>query len=292
MTRRVIGALFILTLLSVFGIGQSAYDAEVSKWRAEYQAKLTSDTGWITLAGLFWLKEGENTVGKGENFDVKLTENFPKEKFGEIDFHDGKATLKVENGVEASSSGVPVSTIELLSGEKGKPTIIEAGSQTFFLIKRENRYGIRLKDKQNPKLKSFAGLHWYPVANKLRVDATFERFDEPKEILVPNVLGGSFKYNSPGLLKFKIGGKEYSLQPVEEEDKLFIIFRDQSSRSETYGAGRFLYADKPVDGKVILDFNKAENPPCAYTPYATCPLPPPQNRLDVEIKAGEKRFDH
>jgi uncharacterized protein (DUF1684 family) len=292
MTRRVLGAIFVFIVFSVSGIGQSGYSDEITNWRAEYQTKLTSDTGWLTLAGLFWLKEGANTVGKGENFDIRLTESFPKEKFGEIDFHNGKATLTVEIGAEASSGGAPISTIELLSGENGKPTIVETGSQTFFLIKRENRYGIRLKDKQNPKLKNFAGLHWYPVAKKLRVDATLEPFDEPKEILVPNVLGGSFRYKSPGILKFWIRGKEYSLQPVEEDDKLFIIFRDKTYRSETYGAGRFLYAAKPVDGKVILDFNKAENPPCAYTPFATCPLPPSQNRLDVEIKAGEKRFDH
>src|SRR5205085_359946 len=138
----------------------------------------------------------------------------------------------------------------------------------------------------------FKGLHWFPIDDSYKVTAIFEQLDTPKEILIPNVLGSSFKMKSPGTLKFKIGGKAYSLQPVEEGDHLFIIFRDLSSKTETYGAGRFLYADKPVNGRVTLDFNKSENPPCAFTSFATCPLPPPQNRLDVAINAGEKRYDH
>lgn len=292
MTRRVFGAVIVLTLFSVLGIGQSEYDADVAIWRAEYQKKLTSETGWLTLAGLFWLKEGPNSVGKGESFDIKLTENFEQEKFGEIELREGKVTLVVEPGVEAKVDGNAISRLELGSDNKGKPKIVETGSQLFFVIKREDRLGIRLKDKRSPKLLKFTGLHWFPVDEKYRVEASFEPFEVPREILVPNVLGGTFKYKSPGLLHFKLRGKEVALQPVEEDDKLFIIFRDGTSKNDTYGAGRFLYAAKPVDGKVTLDFNKAENPPCAYTPFATCPLPPPQNRLSVAIKAGEKRFDH
>src|SRR5205085_7855858 len=130
------------------------------------------------------------------------------------------------------------------------------------LIRREDRYEIRLNDKDAPKLKSFTGLHWYPIDTNYRVVATFVPFAAPKQVLVPNVLGGNFKYKSPGLLKFSLKGKQYSLQPVEEDEKsLFIIFRDLSSKDESYGAGRFLYTERPVHGKVVLDFNKAENPP-------------------------------
>ena len=292
MTRRVFGAVIVLTLFSVLGIGQSEYDADVAKWRSEYQKKLTSETGWLTLAGLFWLKEGSNTVGKGDSFDIKLTENFEGEKFGDVELRDGKVTLVVEPDVEAKVDGNLISRLELGSDDKGKPKIVETGTQLFFLIKREDRLGIRLKDKRSPKLLNFTGLHWFPVDERYRVEASFEPFEVPREILVPNVLGGTFKYKSPGLIHFKIRGKQVSLQPVEEDDKLFIIFRDTTSKKDTYAAGRFLYAAKQVDGKVTLDFNKAENPPCAYTPFATCPLPPPQNRLSVAIKAGEKRFDH
>ncbi len=275
-----------------FADAQANYKQEIEKWRAEHETDLKKDGGWLTVAGLFWLKDGANSVGAGSGFDVELPADF-KGKFGVINFQNSAANLKVENGVQATSDGKNVSSIELVSDENGNPTVIKSGGLSFYLIKRENRFGIRLKNQNSPKRLNFTGLHWFPIDENYKVTATFEAFSEPKEVLIPNVLGGNFKMKSPGILKFEINGKNYSLQPVEEEDHLFIIFRDLSSKTETYGAGRFLYAEKPVNGKVILDFNKAENPPCAFTSFATCPLPPPQNRLNVSIKAGEKRFgDH
>ncbi|MEY2482933.1 MAG: uncharacterized protein QOK24_1461 [Verrucomicrobiota bacterium] len=273
--------------------GQTDYTKAVEKWRSERETNLKKETGWLTVAGLFWLKNGINTVGAGENFDVRLTDNFKKGKFGEINFKDGAATLKVQSGVDAQSDGKSISTIDLVSDEKGKPTEIRVGTQTFYLIRREDRFGIRLKDGNSEARRNFKGLHWFPIDESYKVAARFEAFPEPKEVMVPNVLGGNFKMKSPGILKFTLKGKEGSLQPVTEDDgTLFIIFGDGSNRNETYKSGRFLYADKPVNGEALLDFNKAENPPCAFTPFATCPLPPPQNKLEVEIKAGEKRYDH
>jgi uncharacterized protein (DUF1684 family) len=286
----------LLAALSVSlasALAQTDYVKEIEKWRSDRETTLKKETGWLTVAGLFWLKEGINTVGAGENFDVRLTDNFKKGKFGEIEFKNGAAALKVEKGVEAQSEGKDISTIDLVSDEKGKPTEIRTGTQTFFLIKREERFGIRLKDSNSEARRNFKGLHWFPVDESWKVTARFEPFPEPKEIAVPNVLGGNFKMKSPGMLKFTLKGKEYSLQPVDEGDgTLFIIFRDKSSESETYKSGRFLYADQPVNGEAVLDFNKAENPPCAFTPFATCPLPPPGNSVEVEVKAGEKRYDH
>jgi len=289
---------FGILLAIVFGglaplAAQTDYANGIEKWRQEREANLKKETGWLTVAGLFWLKEGVNTVGAGEEFDVRLTDNFKKGKFGQIEFHNGAAVLKVENGVEAQSDGKSVSTVDLVSDEKGKPTEIRTGTQMFYLIKREERFGIRLKDSNSEARRNFKGLHWFPIDEGWKVTAQFEPFPEPKEIAVPNVLGGNFKMKSPGMLKFSLNGKEYRLQPVDEGDgTLFIIFRDKSSENETYRSGRFLYAEKPVNGAAVLDFNKAENPPCAFTPYATCPLPPPGNSLDLEIKAGEKRYDH
>ena len=272
---------------------QTDYTRAVEKWRNDRETNLKKETEWLTVAGLFWLKDGINTIGVGENFNVRLTDNFKKGKFGEINFKDGAAALKVETGVEAQSDGKNVSRIDLVSDEKGKPTEIRTGSQTFYLIRREDRFGIRLKDSNSEARRNFKGLHWFPIDETCKVTARFEAFPEPKEVMVPNVLGGNFKMKSPGMLKFTLKGKECSLQPVTEDDgTLFIIFSDGSSRNDTYKSGRFLYADKPVNGEAVLDFNKAENPPCAFTPFATCPLPPPQNVLDVEIKAGEKRYDH
>jgi hypothetical protein len=234
-----------------------------------------------------------NTVGAGSQFDVQLTDNFKQGTFGEIDFKNGVATLKVAGGVEARCDDKPVSTIDLVSDEKGKPTAIRVGSQMFYLIRRGDRFGIRLKDNQIKGRLTFKGLNWFPVDESYRVPAQLEALPEPKEVAVPNVLGDRVKMKSPGRLRFTLHGQEYSLQPVLNDDgSLFIIFRDASNSSETYSAGRFLDADKPVDGKTTLDFNKATNPPCAFTHFATCPLPPEGNDLPVAIRAGEKLYDH
>ena len=271
---------------------QKSYRQETEQWRSEHENSLKSENSWLTVAGLFWLKEGVNTVGTGDKFDIALTDNFREGKFGEINFHNGTAILQVGNGVEAFNDSKKIAEMALISDENGKPTIIESGTQTFYLIKRENRFGIRLMDKNSPQRKSFTGLKWFPVDESYRVEAVFEPFSEPKEVLIPNVLGGNFKMKSPGVLKFVLQGKECLLEPVLEDgsDELFIIFRDLSSKTETYQAGRFLYAKKPENGKTVLDFNRAENPPCAFTAFATCPLPPAQNRLKIAVKAGEKRY--
>ncbi|HTK38697.1 MAG TPA: DUF1684 domain-containing protein, partial [Pyrinomonadaceae bacterium] len=245
--------------------GQTAYVTQIEKWRTDHQAELLSDSGWFTVAGLFWLKPGANTVGAGPQYDVQLTKNFAGGKFGEIDFEKGSALLTVDPGINAVSGGKTVTSINLLSDGKSDPTVVSVGSQSFFLIERDGRTGVRLKDTKSEQRSNFHGLKWYPTSSKFRVTATFVAFPKPKEILIPNVLGSTFKMKSPGILRFRLNGKPYSLLPVEEGDHLFIIFRDITSKTETYGAGRFLYAAKAANGKVVLDFNKAENPPCAFT---------------------------
>ena len=273
---------------------QTDYVKEIEKWRGEREAKLKTETGWLTVAGLFWLKEGVNTIGAGDKFDVRLTNNFPPGKFGEIEFKNGAAILKVAEGVEAQADGKRITGPQtLVSDERGKPTEIRTGTQTFYLIKREERFGIRLKDSNSEARRNFKGLNWFPVDESYKVTARLEPGTEAKELKVPNVLGGFFKMKSPGVLKFTLKGKPSSLQTVEEDDgTLFLIFGDASNENATYKSGRFLYAEKSVNGEVTLDFNKAENPPCAFTPYATCPLPPPGNKLDVEVNAGEKTYGH
>ena len=275
-------------LLSACAASTSTYKTEIDNWRSKHETELRADDGWLTLAGLFWLKEGTNTIGRGEGYDIQLTENFKQDKFGEIDFHDGKAILKIQPHVDASVDGKPLTTVELRSDQPGPATKVTAGSQTFYLIKREDRFGIRLKDSNSAERRNFDGEHWFPTDQSYRVTGTFEPFGEVQEVEIPNVLGGTFKMKSPGTVKFKLLGKDLTLQPVIEDEKtLFFIFKDATSNNETYGAGRFLYTDNPINGQVVLDFNKAENPPCAFTTFATCPVPPPQNHLAAEIKAGE-----
>jgi len=267
------------------------YRAEIAAWRGKHEADLKSDTSWLTLAGLFWLKPGKNTIGAGPGYDVQLTSSFTQGKFGELDLHDAIGTLTVENGVTATVAGDPVTRVDLVWDEKTKPPVVRTGTQSLSLIKRGERYAIRLRDTNSDVRSNFTHEKWFPADPRYRIKARFERYPEPADVLVPNVLGENFKEKAPGLLHFRLGGKSFTLQPVIEEDHLFIIFKDLTSKTTTYGAGRFLYAAYPTDGDtVILDFNKAENPPCAFTAFATCPLPPRQNRLPVAIPAGEKRY--
>jgi uncharacterized protein (DUF1684 family) len=291
---RAVLSLICLSLLFTGCISSSSYKAEIENWRSVHEEELKKEDSWLTVAGLFWLKDGINTIGKGDGYDVELTDNFNHNKFGTIQFHNGKSVLNVEPGVEAvTDGGKPVTVLELASDDPGPATKVTTGTQTFYLIKREDKFGLRLKDTETAERRDFAGEQWFPVDETYRVTGTFEPFDTVQEVEIPNVLGGTFKMKSPGVVKFKLKGKDLSLQPVVEDEKtLFFIFKDMTSNNETYGAGRFLYTNNPVDGKVILDFNKAENPPCAFTSFATCPLPPPQNRLDIDIKAGEKKYDH
>lgn len=285
----VVLTLISLTSFNVFA--QSDYQSGIQKWREKKENDLKSDNGWLTLTNLAWLKEGKNTIGSAANNDIVLP-NSTAPQIGIIEFKQGKANLSINEGVDVLGDGQKISSIELKSDAEGKPTLMQIGDVSFTLIKREDRYGIRVRDKNSPNRAKFTNLHWFPVNESYRVTADFEAYETPKEIEIPNVLGGTFKMKSPGLLKFKLGGKEYSLEPVEEGDEYFIIFSDLTSRTTTYQPGRFLYSAKAENGKVVLDFNQAYNPPCAFTEYATCPLPPAQNRLKAEIKAGEMRYDH
>ena len=275
----------------VLSSDDNSYRQKLEKWRAEKEAELKSDDGWLTVAGLFWLKEGVNRFGTDASNEIVLPEGSAPAKAGEFEFRAGKTTLRVGNGVAATSGGKPVTTIELKTDEKQKPDIINIGSLALNVIKRGERYGVRVRDKNSKQRREFTGLRWFDIKESYRVTATFVRYDKPKEIEIPNVLGDVNRMPSPGYVTFKLDGREYRLDPVlEDKDKLFFIFSDSTSGKATYGAGRFLYADLPEGETVVLDFNRAINPPCAFTPFATCPLPPRQNRLRVAIEAGELNY--
>ncbi len=281
----------IMPFLLATSFAQTSFDKEIDAWRQSRIAELKSDDGWLTLAGLFWLKEGINTLGSGKSNDIELPHSAP-EKLGEITFNGGKVALSLVDKVPATVQGQPVSSLELRPDTDAHPTLVRLGSLSIALIKRGDRFGIRVKDSESKVRREFPGLTWFPASEGYRISATFEPYPAPKEVAIPNVLGDSYKMTSPGLLRFTINGVEQTLEPVMEDDKLFIIFRDLTTGRSTYGAGRFLYANAPANGKVILDFNKAYNPPCAFTPFATCPLPPKQNRLRVSIESGEKDYHH
>ncbi|MGA9768137.1 MAG: DUF1684 domain-containing protein [Blastocatellia bacterium] len=270
---------------------KDAYRQTIEKWRAEQEAELKSDNGWLTVAGLFWLKEGINSLGADASNEIVLPEGSAPARAGEIEFHAGRTTLRVGDKVAATLNGKPITTIELKTDEKLLPDIINIGSLSLHVIKRGERYGVRVKDRNSKQRREFTGLRWFPVNESYLITAAFVRYDKPKEIEIPNVLGDVNKMPSPGYVTFRLDGKEYRLDPIlEGKNKLFFIFSDSTSGKATYGAGRFLYADLPEGETVTLDFNKAVNPPCAFTQFATCPLPPRQNRLRVAIEAGELNY--
>jgi uncharacterized protein (DUF1684 family) len=284
-----------LFVLATGGLGagaDEAYRAEVQKWREDRETRLKADGGWLTVAGLFWLKDGENTFGSDPANDVVLPAGAPP-RAGSFAFASGRTTVKLLPGVEGLVGGKPVATTELKSDENGSPDVLTMGPLTMQVIKRGERYGIRLKDKNAAARKTFTGLRWYDVREEYRVTARFTSYPAPRPIKVPNILGQTEAMPSPGFATFSMGGQEVRLEGVFEEpgaEELFFILRDQTSGKETYPAGRFMYADLPKQGKIVLDFNKAYNPPCAFTAFATCPLPPPQNWMPIRVEAGERDY--
>ena len=269
----------------------TGYKQTIEHWRQEREAKLKADDGWLTLAGLIWLQEGPNTVGSASSSKVKLARG--PARIGVIDYKAGKASFRADPGTPVTINGKAAANAPLRSdADDQKPDLVQTEDYTFFVIHRGTRDAIRLKDKQSEYRRNFTGLHWYPVHEDYRVEAKWEAYPESKLINVPNILGETEKSPSPGYAVLTLHGQQFRLDPVAEDGQLFFIFRDQTAGHETYPSGRFLYAQMPQTGKVVLDFNKAYNPPCAFTPYATCPLPPQQNRMATRVEAGELNYGH
>lgn len=275
-------------LFCSLALGQSFLDDQL-KWRAEREQSLKAEDGWLTVSGLFWLKEGVNTFGTRKDQSIVLPKGSAPESVGTLELAQGVVTLKVTEGVIVQQNDKSVSQLTMEFTNEKPPAPFTVGSLQLSVIKRGERFGLRVKDKNSKARREFTGLEWFPANPSYRVVADFNAYPEPKEILILNVLGDELKWKTPGTLSFVLLGKRYEVRPViEDEKKLFIIFRDLTAGKTTYGAGRYLYAELPKDGKVVLDFNRAENPPCAFTAFATCPLPPKENRLPIAIPAGEK----
>jgi uncharacterized protein len=255
----------------------ATYSDEIAAWRKQREVRLQAPGGWLSVAGLFWLHDGGNTFGKDAANEIVLPDG--PARAGTFELRGGKVTVKM-NGEER----------ELWPDSAD---VANVGRLSLFVLKRGEKYAIRLKDPESEARRAFHGIEYYPANADYRVTARWVA--DTKKIPILNVLGQTEDMESPGYAAFQLHGQEYRLRPVFEEagaQELFFIFRDQTSGKETYGAGRFLYSALPKDGTVELDFNKAYNPPCAFTAYATCPLPPAENRLAVRIEAGEKKYGH
>lgn len=267
------------------------YRREIESWRAAREASLRDPNGWLTLVGLFWLAEGDNRFGSDPRNAVVLPAGRAPAVAGVLVRHGGEVTVRAEPGSGLESGGRPVAELSLAPDAKSKPVLLRLGSLTFFVIKRGDRVGIRVKDSKSPVLAAFHGVESYPADPGWRVVARFEPHPRPTSIPIANVLGMTDDEPSPGTVVFEHGGSTYRLDALDGGDgSLELIFADTTSGRETYGAGRFLDTDPPHDGRVVVDFNKAYNPPCAFTAFATCPLPPRQNRLPLAVAAGEKKY--
>jgi uncharacterized protein len=271
-----------------------AYTAEITEWRSDREARLQAEGGWLSVVGLHWLEPGRNEIGSDPANDVVLGSTDVPRRLGAITLEEGKARFDALPGSGVTHRGEPFTSLELAPDTTGSPTEVRIGSLAMTLIERGGKIGLRVKDSESRARKSFRGIDSYRIDEQWRKVARFEPYDPPREIPIANVLGMVEPMRSPGAVVFEAGGSEYRLDALNEEgsDELFLIFADATSGRETYGGGRYLYAAPPEDGKTVVDFNKAYNPPCVFTEFATCPLPPMQNRLPVAIEAGEKNYRH
>lgn len=264
------------------------YLQQIERWRADRAAELRADDGWLTLVGLHWLREGANTIGAGDTNGVPLPDSVPA-RLGTLVLDKDTVRFTPAPVAGLLINGKPA-VAQVLAPQPGPYDVVSMGSVTWFVIKRGDRFGVRVRDRNSPARRDFAGLHWFPVRESFRLRARFVTHRTPTSIMIANVLGAVDPWPSPGYAEFSVGGQVCRLHAVldgPDSKELFFIFRDQTTGKETYPGGRFLYAEMPVNGEVLLDFNKAHSPPCAFTPFATCPLPPKENHVAVRIEAGE-----
>lgn len=287
--------LLVLTTASgVFAQSSSidpAYQQSYDKWKADLADDLKRN--WLVLAGLFWLKPGENSFGADPSCALQLPAGSTAAHAGAFVLQGKAVTVKFTPGVPATIDGKAPTNAVLQPDVAGKANVVELGKLRMTVIVRGERIGIRVKDLDSPAVKQFKGSQFYSLNPNYRVTASWVPSDGKKTVDVPNVLGDITPTPVAGEAVFRINGQELRLQALGGDPKegLFFVFKDQTSKTETYPPGRFLQTDPVQDGKLVIDFNEAYNPPCAVTPYATCPLPPKENQLAIAIPAGEK-FDH
>lgn len=265
------------------------WEREAMEWREQRLERLTAPFGWLSLVALEFLPDGEWVVGSSPNSDVKLPSG--PEQWGVLTFERPLAWFEPADG-----AGVFVgeerlqSRLELVVAGDEPATRVGAGTGWFEIAQRGERLVLRARDSEAATRREFLGLEYFDFDPAWRIEARWEAHSEDSTIPVADVLGELREQSNPGRAVFSIDGRDYALEALAAEDQLFFIFADRTSGRGTYGLGRFLYSDLPVDGHVVLDFNRAYNPPCAFNAYTTCPLPPPENRLDLHVEAGELRY--
>lgn len=276
---------------AVLSAPAGSYQAEIQQFQREHEAALKTDTGWLTIAGLFFLSQPQTAFGSDPLNDIVLPPSAPA-RAGVFELRNGKVAVKAAPGVTFQLDGKPFTSGVVKSDGEGPPDRLTLGDLQLWVHMSGDRPSIRLRDKNSKLRQEFTSTSWFPISEAYRVEAAYEPYAKPKIVEVPNILGDIDRMPIPGIVSFSLNGQPLKMEPVAEpgDKEFWFIFRDLTSGKESYAATRFLYMPAPVNGKMTIDFNKAENPPCAYNPYTTCPLPPEQNRLRVRVEAGEKAY--
>jgi hypothetical protein len=273
-------------------VDEAAYGKTLDGFRAERTEEVNGPDGWNTLVGLFWLEPGANRVGSDSTAPVRLPPDRAPATLGTVFVEGDSARFVAAPGAAVTSDSVPVRALRLRTDAEGAQTVLTHGSLTLRVIRRGERLALRVKDREHPARTGFAGLRYFPVDTTWRIRARFLASERMDSVEIVNVLGMMDRQPSPGLIEFEAGGRRHTLRPVLEEGSpdLFVMFKDSTSSADTYQAGRYLYVSPPDSlGRVLLDFNRSYNPPCAFTAFATCPLPPRENHLPLRVAAGELR---
>lgn len=275
----------VLPLFLAVSLVAGDYATDIAKFRADREKSLVRDDGWTTVVGLSWLKEGENRLGSDANADVPVPASLPAQ-LGVLTLRSGHVRFQPAPGVKLTAKELKPDT-----------DVVALGTVKFFVIQRGEgpraKFGVRVKDSDAATRKEFSHLSWYPVDPGWRIVAKYTPWEKPHVISFDTIIAGLQEQDSsPGRISFTRDGKDFSLEPAADGS---IVFRDQTTGKATYGAGRFLDINLPKNLKapasIVLDFNEAYNPPCVFTAYATCPLPPPQNRLTLSVTAGELMYN-
>jgi len=294
MNRFSLALLSVALLISCGGQADTALDkevyaAEIMDWRSGRLERLLAPTGYLNQTGLFWLDAGNYSFGSAATNDLV----FPgggAPQIGTLEVGEQGIVMMVEPGVDVRSEDQPVERILIADDQSENPVIITHGSLAWTVVERDGKYAVRLRDFEHPFVSTFGPLPYFDIDPARRVQGQLHRYDEPRVANVGTVIEGlGYHPQTPGVVRFEIAGQAYELEAYESGDKLFFVFGDATNRDDTYGAGRFLYADAPgEDSLTVMDFNKAYSPPCAFNDFSTCPVASPRNRLPIRIEAGEK----
>ena len=287
----------VICLQSVAGTNDeqaAEWRMETERWRETRDRNLRAPAGWLAVSGLFYLDQGKHDFGSGQDCAVRLTADSSPALAGTLTVTPEQVTFRAAEGVAVQLNGASVQEgrlqIDLQASEADSPDRLKIGTTTLQLIRRSGRLAVRLRDSQNPLRLSFRGEQWYPIQNEYRVEATWVPLPVQRLVQVENVRGGFSEGHVAGSVEFELQGRRLTLEALQEsEQTLMIVFRDQTSGRETYGGGRFLSIPVPEGGRLVLDFNRAYNPPCAWNPHTLCPLPSKANHLPIPIAAGARK---